>query len=141
MQLFKVVFTLIAVGGPSYALFRISRIAPGWVKILSFILGFSTLIGTMIVLPQALDALEQTARKVAGYFAPSESDQHQQAQIEQKRKADEQTRPRPVDGPVQQPPTRAEIAPKGTFNTSGDNSPIVSGAGGDVNIKIDGPRR
>lgn len=123
MQLLKIVFTLIAVGGSGYALFRFSRNAPGWVKILSLILGFSTLVGVMIALPQAFDALEQTGRKVASYFTPS--------------KPNPARLPRPTVNAVQ-PPKLDDRRATGNLSTSGNNSPIVSGVGGSVNIRIDG---
>ena len=97
MQLLKVVFTLIAVGGPSYALFRFSQDAPPWVKVLGVVMAIATLIGTIIVLPQALDALEQTTARVGGYFAPSEEELRRRAETEARQKVDQETRQRAAE--------------------------------------------
>jgi hypothetical protein len=141
MQLLKVVFTLIAVGGPSYALFRFSRNAAGWLKVLSLVLGFSTLIGTILVLPQALDALESTVIKVASYVSLAKNDLRREAQIDPRRKAD--ASPQSSPPPNQSTPVQAPATPKpdNKLSTSGDNSPIVSGVDGNVTISIDGSRR
>jgi hypothetical protein len=78
MQLVKIVFTLLAVGGPSYALFQFPH-APPWVKVvLVFVLGIATVIGTITVLPQALDALETTINRVTVYVQPSEEELERQ---------------------------------------------------------------
>jgi hypothetical protein len=140
MQLLKVVFTLIAVGGPSYALFRFSRNAPGWLKVLSLVLGFSTLVGTILVLPQAWDALESTVIKVASYVSLAKSDLRREAQLDPSRKTE--TSPQSLP-PNQGIPVQAPASPKpdNKLSTSGDNSPIVSGVGGNVTISIDGSRR
>jgi hypothetical protein len=70
MHFFKVVFSLIAVGAPGYALFRFSHDAPAWVKVLSLIVGIATLVGTIIVLPDALEALEKTFARVGLHPVP-----------------------------------------------------------------------
>ena len=92
MQILKIVFALIAIGGPGYALFKFSHDAPPWVKILSLVAGVATLIGTIIVLPQALDALELTLHRLSGYFTPSEEELRRRADAQAKKEAEEQAR-------------------------------------------------
>jgi uncharacterized protein YraI len=69
MHLFKLAFSLVAVGAPGYALFKLTHDAPLWVKLLSLIAGIGTVIGVLIALPQALNAVEETATRIAGYFS------------------------------------------------------------------------
>ncbi len=92
MQLVKIVFAFLAVGGTGYALFRLSHDAPGWVKGISFIMGLAALVGAIIVLPQALDALEHSVDRVSRWFAPSADDLRRRAEDEARRKAEEAAR-------------------------------------------------
>lgn len=97
MHLVKFVFSFIAVGGAGYALFRLSHDAPPWVKVLSFVMGIATLIGAILVLPQALDALEQSAERVSRWFAPSELELKRRAEEEARRRADDEARRKAAD--------------------------------------------
>jgi hypothetical protein len=97
MHLFKIVFAFLAIGGTGYALFRLSQDVPGWVKVLSFVMGIATLIGAVIVLPQALDALEQSAERVAKWFAPSPEELQRRTQEEARRRAEAETRQREAE--------------------------------------------
>ena len=72
MSLIKIAFTLIAIGGPGYALFKFSQDAPLWVKFLSLLVGIGTLVGIMIELPQALDAVEETTARLKRYIVSYE---------------------------------------------------------------------
>lgn len=92
MQIFKIVVSLLAIGGSGYALFRFSHDAPAWVKVLSLVAGIATLVGTVIVLPQALDALEQTIDRVGGYFTPSDEQLRNRAETTARQKAEQEAR-------------------------------------------------
>jgi hypothetical protein len=103
MQFVKVVFTFLAVGGTGYALFRFSHDAPPWVKILAMLAGIATLVGTIIVLPDALDAMEKTFDRIAGYVTPSKETLRRRAEEAARDKANEEARKREAEAAVQRP--------------------------------------
>jgi hypothetical protein len=92
MQLIKIVISFLAVGGTGYALFRFSHDAPAWVKVLGLVAGIATLIGAITILPQALDALEQSAERLSRWISPSEEQLRRRAEEDAKRRSDEEAR-------------------------------------------------
>ncbi len=71
MHLVKIVFSFLAVGGAAYALIRLDA-APAWLKAVSLTMAFAALIIALPHLPQAIDALGDSGRKIAELF-PSPS--------------------------------------------------------------------
>jgi hypothetical protein len=92
MQLIKIVFAVLAVGGTGYALFRLSSDAPGWVKALGLVMGIATLVGVVIALPQALDALEHSVDRVGRWLAPSAEELRRREQEDARRATEEAAR-------------------------------------------------
>jgi hypothetical protein len=95
MQLIKITFAFLAIGGigaTGYALFKLSHDAPAWVRALSTVMGVAALISALVVLPQALDAVEQSIDRVGRWFVPSEEELRRRAESEASRKAEEKAR-------------------------------------------------
>ena len=64
MQLIKIIFAFLAVGGSSYAIFKISQEAEPWVKVVSLIMAIAALLVALPYLPQAVDGVTEGAKRV-----------------------------------------------------------------------------
>jgi hypothetical protein len=71
MQLFKIIFSFIALGGAgagaTYAIIRLNK-APIWLMIVSLMLGSATLIYALLELPHVVDAVDLAYDKGEGFF-------------------------------------------------------------------------
>src|SRR5262245_61303819 len=64
MHFFKLALSFLAIGGVTYALLKIER-ASAWLVVVSFVMAFATLITALPHLPEAVEGLTKTAKKLA----------------------------------------------------------------------------
>jgi hypothetical protein len=68
MNLLKVAFAFVSVGGASYALFAAKEM-PGWLKAIIVMLAATGVMLSLHELPRAVESVETAARRVASWFS------------------------------------------------------------------------